>query len=100
MHQDNEPIDITTSPELRHLAEEVQRTGKPRMLRRNGEALAMIIPLSTQSTHRIAKRELTAQDLDAFRPAAGTWSDVDVEQFLTDVYVARDVPDDHPSVEL
>jgi hypothetical protein len=100
MREEDEPIDVSASPELLRLAEEVRSTGKPRVLRRDGEALAMIVPLSPKGARGLRKRALSARDIDAFRSAAGTWSDVDVERFLMDVYAARDVPDERPSVEL
>ena len=100
MRAEHEPIDIGSSPELLRLAEEVRSTGKPRVLRRDGEALAMIVPLSTRDARGLKQRALSARDVEAFRSAAGTWSDVDVERFLADIYAARDVPDERPPVEL
>ncbi len=100
MRREDEPVDVTASPELQRLAEEVRRTGKPRLLRREGEALAMIVPLPMKASRPLEKRALTTQDVEAFRAAAGTWSDVDVDRFLTEVYAARDVPDERPPVEL
>jgi hypothetical protein len=43
---------------------------------------------------------LTANDVAAFREAAGSWADIDVERFLADMYAARNVPDERPAVEL
>jgi hypothetical protein len=100
MHEEDEPIDITAIPELRRLAEAVRRSGKPRLLRRDGEALAMLVPLAMNAARPLARRTLTPDDIAAFHAAAGTWSDVAVEQFVTDIYAARDVPDERSPVEL
>ncbi len=96
--RDDESVDISEWPELLRLVEEVRATGRPRALRREGETLAVIAPLSRASGRRLKKRTLTPQALDAFRAAAGSWSDVDVDRFLADVYAARDVPDERSPV--
>lgn len=95
-----EPVDIGALPELSRLAEEVRNTGRPRLLRRDGEPLAMIVPIHSGRSARLTRRKPTARDLDAFRAAAGSWSDVDVDRFLADAYAARDVLDDRPPVAL
>jgi hypothetical protein len=41
-----EPLDVTDAPEVRALAEEVARTGVPRVLTREGADLAVISPVS------------------------------------------------------
>jgi hypothetical protein len=99
MHEEDEPIDVTALPELRRLAEAVRRSGKPRLLRRDGETLAMLVPLAKKAVRPLVLRKLTAKDIAAFRAAAGTWSDVTVEHFVTDVYTARDVADGRPPVD-
>jgi hypothetical protein len=96
----DESVDVSASPELLRLAEEVQSTGKSRELRRGRETLALVVPFSATGARRHTKRELTVQDIEAFRAAAGSWSDVDVERFLGDIYTARDVPDERPEVDL
>jgi hypothetical protein len=100
MREEDETIDVTALPDLRRLAEAVRRSGKPRLLRRDGEVLAMLVPLARKAARPLERRMLTADDIAAFRAAAGTWSDVTVEQFVTNVYAARDVPDERPRVEL
>jgi hypothetical protein len=42
------PFDVGTSPEIAALAEEVRRTRTPRVLQRNGEALAYLEPVSPE----------------------------------------------------
>jgi len=100
MRFEQEPFDLSTSSEVLRLVEEVYASGKPRALRRDGEVLAMLLPVPVRKSNRLQKRNLSSQDVAAFRAAAGTWSDMDVDQFLADVYAARDVPEDRPSVDL
>lgn len=40
-----QPLDITGSPELSRLADEVQATRRPRILRRGDQDVAMLVPL-------------------------------------------------------
>jgi hypothetical protein len=41
------PFDIRSNPELARLADEVRATGKPRVLRRGDEDVAVLIPAAT-----------------------------------------------------
>lgn len=97
--RDEGSVEIGPWPELVRLAEEVRASGRPRELRRNGETLAVIMPLPRRP-RRLASRRLSVPALEAFRAAAGSWSDVNVDTFLADVYAAREVPDDRPPVAL
>jgi hypothetical protein len=59
------PIDISNTPELLRLAEEVQATGKPRMLVREREELAVLVPVEsslTSSKPSRARDRRTSQD--------------------------------------
>jgi hypothetical protein len=73
------PIDISNVPELLRLAEEVRTTNTPRVLRRNDEDIAVVMPIATPS--RRAKRTRTQADLDAFLATAGGWQKFDAEAF-------------------
>lgn len=99
MRQDD-AFDLSTSPELLRLAEEVHASGKPRTLRRDGEVLAVLLPYSGGRSRPLTRRELSARSIEDFRAAAGSWSDVDVDQLLAGIYAARDVPDERPSADL
>jgi hypothetical protein len=96
----DEALDVSASPELLHLAEEVRSTGRPRALRRGGETLAVFVPFSEANGRQGRWRTPTAEDIERFWSAAGSWADVDVDRFLEDVYAARDVVDERPPVEL
>jgi hypothetical protein len=78
-------VDVTHSPEVRRLAEEVRATNTPRLLRRDGEDIAVIVPLR----RRPSRRAKTAADYEAFCAAAGGWKNVDTDAFLRDNYASR-----------
>lgn len=101
MRQEREAVDISASPELRHLAEEVRRTERPRELRRVGEVVPMIVPFSAmERSRRPAEGELTARDIADFESALGSWCRVDGDQLLADIYAARNVANKRPVVGL
>jgi hypothetical protein len=80
------PIDISNNPELMRLAEEVARTKKPRELMRDRETVAILMPAKAKPKK---KRVKTQADYEAFRAAAGSWKDMDVEKFKADIYESR-----------
>jgi hypothetical protein len=92
------PIDVTDTPDLLRLAEEVRRSGQPRLLRRNGEDLAVLSPVAPPGKRR-GKRKRTEADREAFLSSAGGWVGlVDVDQFLEDLDESRRLT--RPPVEL
>jgi hypothetical protein len=80
-------IDISNMPELLELAEEVSGTHTPRVLKRDNEELAVVVPLPPPSRRR--SRSKTAADYEAFRRAAGGWKDVDTDKLIEDIYESR-----------
>jgi hypothetical protein len=90
-------IDISDIPEVRHLAEEVHRVGEPRILRRDGEDLAMVVPLPRLRKRRFKKP--TEADIKAFRSAAGGWADIDTDRLVENIYESRRIST-RPPVEL
>jgi hypothetical protein len=56
-----EAIEIGDLPDLLHLAEEVQRTGRPRLLRRQSEDVAVLMP-APPPRKRPKGRALTPDD--------------------------------------
>jgi hypothetical protein len=98
MATDFKPIDISNAPELVRLAEEVRASREPRVLRRHGEDLAVLVPVPAAPRRR-GFRNKTAADYAAFRGAAGSWKDVDIDRFLTELYESRE-HSTRPPVEL
>lgn len=82
------PIDISNFPDLLRIAEEVQTTKTARILKRDHEPIALLTPVATAAKPR-KKREKTKADYEAFRAAAGGWSDMDVEKFKSDISASR-----------
>src|SRR4051794_22309582 len=77
------PVDITNTPDLLRLAEEVRRSGQPRLLRRENEDLAVLSPVATPAKHRTRKaKTYTKADDEAFLSSAGGWKDFDLDEFL------------------
>jgi hypothetical protein len=78
-------IEISSTPELLRLAEDVCSTNEAWVLRKNGEDLAVLMPVK----RRRSKRALNEADFAAFRAAAGGWNDVDVDTFLAENAASR-----------
>jgi hypothetical protein len=82
------PIDISNDPELLKLAEEVHTTHEPRILRRDDEDLAVLMPVTPKRTRR--RQEKTKADYEAFHASAGGWKDlVDTDKLIADIYESR-----------
>ncbi len=88
MAEQPKSIDISDVLDILRLAEEVRRVGEPRVLRRDGEDLAMVVPLPRAKTSRFKKP--TEADLEAFRSAAGGWADIDTDALIEGIYRARE----------
>ena len=88
--------DVSESPELLALAEEVARTEQPCVLRRNGKDVAMVVPVpeSGQRRPRRGSKDWrpTASEVKRALSAAGAWADVDTNKLLEDIYATRDLP--------
>jgi hypothetical protein len=91
MARELNPIDISNTPDLLHLVEEVAESGKPRVLRRADEDVAVLLPVKKPTTRRRTGRKKTKEDYEAFRSSAGGWKDVDVDTLLEDIYESRDI---------
>ena len=94
-------IDVTNLPDLVRLAEEVRASQEPRMLTRDHEALAILMPAGApvkRGRRRLPKGK-TKADYEAFRSAAGGWKDVDTDKLLEDIYRDRDITT-RPPIEL
>jgi hypothetical protein len=87
MH-DVEVIDVSTNSELQKLAESVQRSHEPLVLRVGDEDLAILMPIDGRRTRHI--RKPSQEDLDAFLSSAGGWRDiVDTDQLKADIAESR-----------
>jgi hypothetical protein len=92
-------IDISDVPDLLRIAEEVRTTRKPRMLRRDNENVAVLMPV-TSTRRRKASRTKSKADYEAFRAAGGGWKGlVDTDKLIRDIYESRKIST-KPPVEL
>jgi hypothetical protein len=98
MARELRPIDVSSIPELLRIAEEVGSSGESRVLRRDDEDLAVVVPLSVR-TKRRKGRTLSAADRDAFLSAAGGWKGVDTDKLVEDIYASRRISD-RPAINL
>jgi len=99
MTTDPTPIDISNMPDLMRLVKEVEATKKPRKLVRNNKPVAVLMPTNTSLSPK-KKRPKTKADYEAFRVAFGSWSDVDTEALLKNIYADRRQTNTHPLVKL
>ena len=93
------PIDISNTPDLLRLVEEVAESGKPRMLRRADEDVAVLLPVKKAASRGRTGRTKTKADYEAFLSSAGSWSDVDTDKFIEEMYESRRI-DTRPPTDL
>jgi hypothetical protein len=96
------PIDITNSPELRHLVEEMRASKQPRLLKQDRESVALLLPLGT--THK-QQPPTTQEDVwadydagkvrTALAQSAGTLAGVNRKRLLTDIRNQRSQENTH-----
>jgi len=80
-------VDVSNNLELLSLAEEVARTGETIVLQKDSKDLATVVPTTGAPKWRPTKP--TEADVTASRSTAGSWADVDVEEFMRYVYEGR-----------
>jgi hypothetical protein len=86
-----EPTEVGELPDVLRLAEAVRESEKPLLLQRSGEAVAVVIPVALAEDFGL-RGPITAEDIQAFRAAAGAWKDVDTDKLLEDIYESRGRP--------
>jgi hypothetical protein len=80
-------LDVVGNPDLMRIADEVNVSRASRLLRLNGHPIAKIVPVDADES-RAGKP--TADDIAAFRSAAGSWSDIDADALKECIYRARE----------
>ena len=86
-------------PDLMRLVQEVEATKKPRQLVRNNKPVAVLMPTTTSLSLK-KKRPKTKADYETFRAAFGSWSDVETEALLKNIYADRRQTNTRPLVKL
>ena len=85
------PIDLTHLSHLNdwlRLVEEVKATKTPRILKRDNETVAMLMPVGTAIKPE-KKPAPTKADYEASLAAIGSWRDLDADALIAHVYHAR-----------
>ena len=91
--EDDIAIEVDGAANIAALADEVHRTGRPRLLCRDGQPLARLVP--SKRTVRIP----TPEQIELSKSAAGSWADVDTDALLAWIYERRALPP-KPPIEL
>src|SRR5947209_162663 len=99
MKKELTPVDISHVPELVRLALEVRRSKEPRVLRKEGEDVAILMPPTASAGRRRKARHKAEADLAAFWSSFGGWKDVDTDTLIEDIYESRRIST-RPPVEL
>ncbi|MDO8672751.1 MAG: hypothetical protein Q7O66_15170 [Dehalococcoidia bacterium] len=87
-------IDISDSPDLLRVVEEVQATHEPRLLRRKSEDVAIITPLRPRKRTRIKGRPIRRDDplwniVGIGRSSGPTDVSVNKHKYLAEAYTPR-----------
>ena len=87
------PIDASNFPDLLKVAEEVNTTKTPRLIKRNGETLALLIPTGQKTAHPQKRDIWTHYDPEKVRAALhqskGALQGVNREELLSDLAEQR-----------
>ena len=71
------PIDISHLPDLKRLAQEAKKTGKPYLLRENSHDVALLTPVDTER-----KQQANRQAIEETLALAGSWKDLDFDDMI------------------
>ncbi len=80
-------VELEQGTDLHHIIEQVQADAIPRVLERDGAAVAVIVsPASFDSSSSEPKSE---RNRDKLLALAGAWSDLDADRLIAHVYEGR-----------
>jgi hypothetical protein len=87
-------VDVARLPELLSLADDVGASKEPCLLRRGDQPVAILVPLELGPDVSVFLPP-TADDIEAFRAAAGGWKDLDgVDEMARYIKSLRERPDE------
>ena len=89
------PIDITNMPDLVRIAEEVEATNKPRVLKRDNTPIAILTPV--KKNHANQAKSKAVQEALAL---AGAWRDLPSDQMEEELDSIRHSSKPTPPLEL
>ena len=81
------PIDISHNKDLLKLAEEVEATKIPRALMKDNETVAVIIPAGRENRTEQKRKD---DAYTAMLSVLGSWSDLDTDTMIKNIYKARE----------
>ncbi len=74
MQREQKHIDISNVPELIRIVEEMLATRQPRILSRDDEDVAVLMPVAASAPEGPTQQEKSEADYEAFLSAAGSWN--------------------------
>ena len=80
-------VPVKTGDDVMRVLEDVRRDHKPRIVERNGEGIAAIVPLDDASDGILHRP--TPEEVEAAFAAVGSWSDVDTEALKRSIREGR-----------
>jgi hypothetical protein len=86
---------IREDSELAELADKVRTENEPRILERNGEDVALIVPLSASGVIHTPTREDIERGLQAF----GAWKHIDTDELIERIYKWRHESPPRPRID-
>lgn len=89
MQSELKHIDISNVPELMRIVEEMLANRQPRILSRDDEDVAILMPVAS-TPERPTEQEKSESDYEAFLSAAGSWNGlIDPDKLIADIYESR-----------
>jgi hypothetical protein len=92
-------IDISGMPELLRLVEEVRASNEPRLLTRDHERLAVVMPVSVRPRSAVVGRRRPRRTSKPSVPPPVAGGVVDVDKLVKDIYESRRIST-RPPVDL
>ena len=89
-------VDVSGNPELLSLAQEVKQSGRPRVLRTDGEALARVSPMPTRQRRPRGKRTSADDPIWDIVGMGRSGEPSNVSEHVDEFLAAQEVANNHP----
>lgn len=89
-------VKLDPDTDLVRVLEAVRDDGVPRLIERDGEALAVVV---NATAYDASQETVSKRVKDTLMSFAGIWSDLDADQLIEDIYAARHASPLSPLVE-
>jgi len=90
MFKELQSIDISNKADLLRLAEDVRQSNQPRVLRRDNEDIAVLVPMdhvaNNEADDSNGTQDPTAHERTAHERTAHEWQDVDTDTLIATLY--------------